>query len=233
MAEQTKGVQWSWGDLSKTPTVGFNVFVGYPGTQKPSVGGLYADIKADEKPIFYGKEFILEPPPLTIEGVLPWGKVTGTPYSSPGSARPFASPNYQAALRRGRCVSLAKVLAVLERRAAEEDFVVYTHPVTDGLRTLLGELAESPSEGNTREILRRLRDTFLDGGWNHYREKKARQIASEVLIFLGRAERVTPEHADRFLDLMLEGGLKPMGMPLINFTNDDDDEEDEEDQILD
>ena len=146
--------------------------------------------------------------------------------------RPFSSTNYQASLRRRLCLGLARELGDLELRVAQDDLAVYTYPITDGLRKLLTELADSLTEGNTCEIIRRLRDTFLDGGWNQYRQQKARQAGVDILDFLGQAEKVSTEDADRFFDLLYESGLKPLSMPLLTFTLEDD-EEDEEGEVPD
>ena len=217
MAEPAIRTPWKPGVLEKRPNFDFKL-VGLNPPQHAEVDWGY---RASETPSGYKIE-ITDDARLEISKLL----------VSPSTGQHVASINYRASMRRRRCIGLAKELAALAQRATQEDFVVYVHPVTDGIRKLLIELADSPSEGDTREIARRLRDTFLDGGWNHYREKKARDVASDILHFLGQAESVTPEDADRFFDLMLESGLKPESMPLLTFSGEDD-EENEEEQIPD
>lgn len=62
----------------------------------------------------------------------------------------------------------------------------------------------SSIDGNAREVLRRLRDTFLDGGWERFEaDPEAREAVEEVLMFLASADVVTSR------DVLLCGKLLP------------------------
>src|SRR5947207_381332 len=82
-------------------------------------------------------------------------------------AKALRSPAYLASVRRRWARNIAKNVADLEAQALRDDFAVATFPIVTSLRKVLTDiLVDAENEGNAREILRRLRDTFLNGGWN-------------------------------------------------------------------
>jgi hypothetical protein len=163
-----------------------------------------------------------------------WTRVTVKSQVASAAARRMNSPSYLATVRRREAGRLVGLIESLDKHQGRDDFAVCTHPIVEGIKGLLSKLLDADQEGNTREILRRLRDTFLDGGWNRYREKAAREIAARVLRFLADAEEVNPGHAATYFELMCDGGLEPVGIPLFGIEGDDlQGDGDEEDEVLD
>lgn len=109
------------------------------------------------------------------------------------------SPAYYAAVRRKRASLIAKKIANLETQShrAGLDFSACTLPITEALKDLIGSvLIDSESEGNSREVLRVVRDSFLNGGWMHYRRQEQRQRAISSLDLLANQEEITPKHVE-------------------------------------
>jgi len=147
------------------------------------------------------------------------------------AARRLGSPEYLAAIRRRKARAISKAIEGLADRAANEDFVVWTHECLDRLRQLIHQLSEAEQysdpqhEGNSCEILRQIRDSFLNSGWERYREADVRRETVLILRRLGEVNEVTPEDAGSCMDRLLHLGLDvAVGMPLFN---------DEEDEIPD
>jgi hypothetical protein len=100
-------------------------------------------------------------------------------------------------------------LQAYESRA--NDFQVFTFAVVRKLGQLIERLASSEQEGNAREVLRQVRDTFLDGGWTSYRDEKTRQAVSALLDrHLGQVEEVGPATVKQALEELLALGLRPV-----------------------
>jgi hypothetical protein len=117
------------------------------------------------------------------------------------------SPAYLAAVRRRKCVTIRKMLASLAKKARRDDFEAFTFKVVDEIRELLIQLTTVQNEGNTREILRQIRDSFLDGGHERYRDPKARKLVESILKHLSEADELTPEDVDQVWDDLYDGGL--------------------------
>jgi hypothetical protein len=163
-----------------------------------------------------------------------WTKVTLKSQVASSTARRMNSPSYLATVRRREAAKLLKLVYGLAKHVTREDFVVCTHPVVDGVKTLLTKLQDAEMEGNSSEILRRLRDTFLDGGWNRYKEATARGLAERALQFLADAEEIGPRDANRFFDEMFAAGLRPVGLPLFGIEDEEiEDDGDEETEVVD
>ncbi len=79
-----------------------------------------------------------------------------------------ASDAYRAIVRRRKARRIVEGLAGLAEYSDRKDFSVWTYPLIQQLKELLGDLADSDKEGNTREVLRQVRDTFMNGGWENY-----------------------------------------------------------------
>ncbi len=90
-------------------------------------------------------------------------------------------------------------------------------------------------EGNTRELLRRLRDSLMNGGWDDYRRKQVRSLAETVLRYLGEAEVVSPTDVGRISGELDEAGLHTVALPLLTFDDEnevgDEDRESAEDEV--
>lgn len=84
------------------------------------------------------------------------------------------------------------------------------------LRDDLAKIQEASSEGNAREVLRQVRDSLMDGGWESYRNAEARQAVSELLEELAAMEHVEPECAERAREMLESLGLGGGGIPLFN-----------------
>ncbi|HUT94885.1 MAG TPA: hypothetical protein VMY37_35835 [Thermoguttaceae bacterium] len=130
-------------------------------------------------------------------------------------AKAFRSPAHVAAIRRRETRKIARLIEDLAARADSEDFVVWTHEPLQKLRGLIHKLTEAEEfsdpehEGNTCEILRQLRDTFLNRGWERYREPAVRGAAVAILQRLAVADEVSADDAYWAMDQLLELGLNP------------------------
>jgi hypothetical protein len=125
-------------------------------------------------------------------------------------------------LRQRAARSICESVAKLREHATREDFVVCTYPVLKRINELLLELASAEAEGNTREILRQLRKTLMNGGWTKYRDATARQTAMAILTELAEAGDVLPHQVDEAFDRLNRMGLNPVGVPLFAIANEDD-----------
>jgi hypothetical protein len=117
------------------------------------------------------------------------------------------SPAYLATVRRRRCRKIGKLVAALAKKSRRDDFAAFTFKVVDEIRGLLSELTDVESEGNTREILRQIRDTFLDGGHDRYRDSKARDLVADIFERLSQFEEVSCDDVDEVWDELNESGI--------------------------
>jgi hypothetical protein len=142
------------------------------------------------------------------------------------AARTMRSPAYLASVRRRHMKSLAKEIESWGRQVDRLDFAAVTLPVFERLRDLVAKtLIDIDTEGNTREILRRLRDTLLDGGSNHYRRPEVRGAAVQVLQQLGELEEVTPKHVANAVDLLRRQKLATVALgPILDADAESDEE---------
>lgn len=144
-------------------------------------------------------------------------------------AKGLRSPQYLATIRRRGARTIATLIEALGTRARSEDFPVWTHEPLDKLRGLIHTLTEAEEfshpehEGNSSEILRQLRDTFLNTGWERYRESVVRDAAVSILQHLAVADEVSADDASRALDQLLALGLNPT----VGVVWQDDEEKDE------
>lgn len=131
-------------------------------------------------------------------------------------ARRLKSSEYLATVRRRGCRKLATMVQQLAPRADADDFHAHTYPLVKQLRDDLAKIQEASSEGNAREVLRQVRDSLMDGGWESYRNAEARQAVSELLEELAAMEHVEPECAERAREMLESLGLGGGGIPLFN-----------------
>lgn len=130
-------------------------------------------------------------------------------------AKALKSPQYLATIRRRETSKISDLIAGLEAHAGSEDFAVWTHEPLEKIRRMIQKLTEAEQhsdpehEGNSCEILRQLRDTFLDNGWKRYREPSVRDLAVEVLRHMSVADEISSEDAYRAMDQFLDAGLDP------------------------
>jgi hypothetical protein len=123
------------------------------------------------------------------------------------TARRMNSPAYLATVRRRKCTKIKNMVASLAKKARRDDFEAFTFKVFEELRELLAQLTDVQREGNTREILRQIRDTCLDGGHERYRDAKARDLVASIFERLSEADEVTPEDVDQVWDELHDSGL--------------------------
>jgi hypothetical protein len=128
------------------------------------------------------------------------------------------SPEYMATVRRRKSGSLRSAITALAEHADREDFVICTYPVLKEINELLIHLACSETEGNSREILRQLRNTLLNGGWNRYRQPAVRRAAVAILTHLAEAEKVLPSLVDEAFEQLSRASLNPVGASLPEFS---------------
>lgn len=176
----------------------------------------------------YPPEDAIETVTLPIDPFSPPTQVTMKSYVLARTARRLGSPQYLAALRRRKSLAIAELIERLVDRAGDDDWVVWTQEPLDRLRQLIHQLSEAEQlsypqhEGNSCEILRQIRDTFVNTGWKRYREAPVRDQVTRILRHLGKADEVTPEDVNSCMDRLLDIALDvAVGMPLF------DDEEDE------
>jgi hypothetical protein len=143
--------------------------------------------------------------------------------------RGFKSPAYLASIRRRRSEKIARLIVELEHNADESGFAVWTQKPLDELRRLVQELSEAEEythpecEGNSCEILRQVRDTFLNSGWERYREPEVRFGVSRIVQTLAEDDEITGDHADNAMDTLLDMGLNPtVGLSWKNAETEED-----------
>ncbi|MBC8872220.1 MAG: hypothetical protein H8E44_22540 [Planctomycetes bacterium] len=62
-----------------------------------------------------------------------------------------------------------------------------------------------------------MRDTFLNTGWERYRDPAIRNTAGRILNRLADQEEVTADDADESMDMLLDMNLNPsVGLTLRN-----------------
>ena len=130
-------------------------------------------------------------------------------------AKVLRSPEYLATIRRREAGRIAALVERLATRAGSEDFVAWTYEPLKKLRALIHKLTEAEEfadpehEGNSCEILRQLRDTFLNTGWERYREPAVRDAAVNILQRLAAADEVSADDAYIAMDQLLDLDLNP------------------------
>jgi len=125
------------------------------------------------------------------------------------------SPQYLATIRRRHTRTIAALIRKLAAHADDQEFPVWTQEPLDRLRRLIQTLSDAEQystpehEGNSCEILRQLRDTFLNIGWKRYREPQVRSVACRILDRLATVDEVSGEDASWSMDQLLDVNLDP------------------------
>jgi hypothetical protein len=125
------------------------------------------------------------------------------------------SPQYLATVRRRKASQIAQTILSLKAHRGDPDFTIWTHKPLEVLRQLLQTLTDAEEfvnpehEGNSCEVLRLLRDTFLDGGWEKYRDTEICDRVAQLLKRLAEADEVTGDFANDAIDELLDIGLSP------------------------
>jgi hypothetical protein len=128
------------------------------------------------------------------------------------------SPQYVASQRRQRAQAIRQAIIGLDADEDRDDFHVVMYPLLESVRNTLDCLLDCPTEGNAREILRLLRDSMMDGGWDRYKDRSARSVAIAVVAMLADAEEVTPRDALNAADTLEDAGFS-LAPPSLLETN--------------
>ena len=127
------------------------------------------------------------------------------------------------ALRRRKSKKIAAMIRDLGKHSGKREFPVWTQGVLEELRSLIRQLSDAEQfsereyEGNSCEILRQLRDTFLNSGWNSYREERVRSSAAAILDHLAIADELSVDDTERAMDQLLDMDLNPaVGLQLTH-----------------
>jgi hypothetical protein len=137
-------------------------------------------------------------------------------------AQRIYSPDYMATVRRRKSREIARAIADLAEHADRQDIGVRTYPIVRQLGALLETLSHAEAEGNTREILRQVRNTFMNGGWQKYRDSSIRSEANRIMDDLAEAEEIFPEKVDEVFDRLSQVHLNPVGSPAFALDEEDD-----------
>jgi hypothetical protein len=165
-------------------------------------------------------------PPSVFPTLVTFKSKVGASASKPPSSEYFAT------VRRRKAKNIQSSIAGLMKYAERDDFTAWTFPVIQQIKSLLDFLLDAEREGNTREILRQLRDSFMNGGWNSYRQEESRSLACNLLANLASAEEILPEHVDAAFERLIGMGLGQV--PAFAFAHEADHEEaDDEEEVLD
>jgi hypothetical protein len=131
------------------------------------------------------------------------------------------SAGYTAVLRRRSVQSVLKALNDLSSKIDRPDISACTLPVVESVRDAIRSIQDADSEGNSREVLRQLRDTFLNGGWEQYRNAGAVDAARRVVqLLLG--DDVPASHPDESYKILTTAGLTPLSVPLFEYSDEED-----------
>lgn len=144
-------------------------------------------------------------------------KYTATPSQSFSSrSSPPSSSEFFAAIRRRVATSLTELVRKLREHHDSDTFVFVTHAIVTQIQKELQQLSDAEREANSREILRQVRDSILNGGWNRLRVETAQAVILKALKILQKDGEVTGAEADSVFDLLLDGGLTPVVLPVLH-----------------
>ncbi|MFM9963203.1 MAG: hypothetical protein ACKV2Q_18500 [Planctomycetaceae bacterium] len=144
--------------------------------------------------------------------------------------RQKASPAYLASQRRRKTQSIAQDITALSRHAEDEQFALWTEKVVERIRNAIQflcdeeETSDSPCESNSCEVLRQIRDSFLNGGWEKYRRADARNAALGALKRLSSQDEVSGDEVNFAFNELLKADLDGAVFPIQTIFTDDDEE---------
>lgn len=132
------------------------------------------------------------------------------------SARQLRSKAYLATIRRRDAAKLSQMVEELIDKLDRDDFAACVYPLSAQIMATVSKLQEAEMEGNSREILRQLRDSLLDGGWEQLRRVDFRDGIISILDGLRRLESVEPEHASNARETLDQLGIEQVGIPFFD-----------------
>lgn len=127
--------------------------------------------------------------------------------------------------RRRTAAALAKLVADLDQDCARPDLHVYCHPILDGIRELLDLLADAEQEGGSREVLRLIRNSMMNGNLEAYRRAPARAAVVGALQTLADSEVIRNEQVRDLGHRLRAATLNTVAAPLPFVGEDEDGEE--------
>jgi hypothetical protein len=143
-------------------------------------------------------------------------------------ARALRSAPYLASVRRREAGRIAKLVEDLSTKTRNlDDFIVWVHEPLDRIRRLIDNLStaeefrDTEHEGNSCEILRQIRDTFLKEGWHSYLKAEVCATTVSILKKLATEDDITSDDVYDSLDKLFDVGLNPS----IGISSDDVEEE--------
>ncbi len=151
-------------------------------------------------------------------------------FENESRAQQAPSSTYLAAKRRSLCRRASQSIVSLEKWQAEPEFVVWTQEPLSIIRSAIKflddaeQFSEIEHEGNSCEVLRQIRDSFLNRGWNRYRDFTIRQAITRILDRLASEEVITAEFASDTMDQLFDLSLQPV---VLEALRDADEEEDD------
>jgi hypothetical protein len=155
----------------------------------------------------------LESQPIEDEFVIPPRRVPTAVKikSSVVSTGPknLQSPAYMATIRRRQARAIANMIAALGEHEKKSDFTVYTYPVFTKIKELLETIQPTREEGNSRMILRLIRDSLMNGQWEKYRNGEIRTKVGALIEKRLIVEEVTMAEVDKTFDELMDLGLNP------------------------
>lgn len=152
--------------------------------------------------------------------------VEGTP------PRAGQSPAFTAAIRRRGLKPILVAVKELANQADRADFAVAVFPIAVQIDNVLFALQDAETEGNTREALRRIRNTLRNGGHDAYKAAPAREATADLLLALSSAEVVGPELAEEAFDRLSTAGLSLIPAPLWTDDHEFHEQDDEAADVL-
>jgi hypothetical protein len=130
------------------------------------------------------------------------------------------TPEYIASVRRRKCKKLAALIQSLDEYATDSMFSAFTSEILDEIRHLITFLAdadyarENQFEGNCREVLRQIRDSLMNLGWEKYRAAGVRQLVKSICDGLATADHVTADYAATVYKRLDAAELTPCLFPV-------------------
>lgn len=164
---------------------------------------------------------------LDVDPLMPPSQIRFRSHLVAEAARRLSSPDYLASMRRRRSAKIADLVRGLAKHCESPDFPVWTHEALQELRSLIQFLSDAeqfsdcPQEGNSCEILRQIRDTLLNFGWEHYRRGQVRDCVAAILTHMVQADEVTPPDAELAMDQLLDLGLNPAVGLQVSYAEED------------
>lgn len=128
-----------------------------------------------------------------------------------GPAQRMRSPEYVATIRRRKSQAIREQLEALSRHTGRDDFYMAVHPIVERIRDAISYLLDFETEGNSREILRQLRDSMLDGNWDKYQVPEVRAVALGMISMLADKPEITAKDAFSTVDAFANFGINGPG----------------------